>query len=450
MELEKTVIKKVYNEYLPKDHTYGTIDSTNLNPKREVQLDKLERIAQKLQQISDDIVRKKITPQVDTTFDLTGAFGPESIPLGIPLAKQAAIRNTGGSGFLLFDPIPDGPLDTSIERLVTQFPISNVLSQLDGPLCIDCEEVLKTYGFDTSEDSDSEDEQTSGSDVSGRRNSVAPGGAIDMPDSSQPSEIGEIDISSQYEACAEIELEWLKLILILVRVINVIMMIIDIMLAIILPILDIVALAIGAWLNPPNIAIIAMKIMALVTGMVSMLIALLLQSIWNLLNLDCICDQTESIMAQIAQALSAFSGIMSFFSPKSVNLIVGKFNNEIMDPLVDLATKMQDKKDAWSAAEDAYKSVFSLETLKEIGNAAKNAAVTGVTGSYQFGRAASLYNQFNSLIKGPMQGVVDSVKETKKLFDKETYTENSAVGQTKAAQMLLSAKLAYVFSTSKE
>lgn len=447
MELEKTVIKKVYNEYLPKDHTYGTIDSTNLNPKREVQLDKLERIAQKLQQISDDIVRKKITPQVDTTFDLTGAFGPESIPLGIPLAKQAAIRNTGGSGFLLFDPIPDGPLDTSIERLVTQFPISDILNELDGPLSIDCEEVLKTYGFDISEESDNEDITQEADGTTSGSDSSSTGQLMDQDG---VEESGEIDISSQYEACAEIELEWLKLILILVRVIKVIMMIIDIMLAIVLPILDVVALAIGAWLNPPNIAIIAMKIMALVTGMVSMLIALILQSVWNLLNLDCICDQTESIMAQIAQALSAFSGIMSFFSPKSVNLIVGKFNNEIMDPLVDLATKMQDKKDAWSAAEDAYKSVFSLETLKEIGNAAKNAAVTGVTGSYQFGRAASLYNQFNSLIKGPMQGVVDSVKETKKLFDSETYTENTAVGQTKAAQMLLSAKLAYVFSTSKE
>lgn len=447
MELEKTVIKKVYNEYLPKDHTYGTIDSTNLNPKREVQLDKLERIAQKLQQISDDIVRKKITPQVDTTFDLTGAFGPESIPLGIPLAKQAAIRNTGGSGFLLFDPIPDGPLDTSIERLVTQFPISDILNELDGPLSIDCEEVLKTYGFDISEESDNEDITQEADGTTSGSDSSSTGQLMDQDG---VEESGEIDISSQYEACAEVELEWLKLILILVRVIKVIMMIIDIMLAIVLPILDVVALAIGAWLNPPNIAIIAMKIMALVTGMVSMLIALILQSVWNLLNLDCICDQTESIMAQIAQALSAFSGIMSFFSPKSVNLIVGKFNNEIMDPLVDLATKMQDKKDAWSAAEDAYKSVFSLETLKEIGNAAKNAAVTGVTGSYQFGRAASLYNQFNSLIKGPMQGVVDSVKETKKLFDSETYTENTAVGQTKAAQMLLSAKLAYVFSTSKE
>lgn len=447
MELEKTVIKKVYNEYLPKDHTYGTIDSTNLNPKREVQLDKLERIAQKLQQISDDIVRKKITPQVDTSFDLTGAFGPESIPLGIPLAKQAAIRNTGGSGFLLFDPIPDGPLDTSIERLVTQFPISDILNELDGPLSIDCEEVLKTYGFDISEESDNEDITQEADGTTSGSDSSSTGQLMDQDG---VEESGEIDISSQYEACAEVELEWLKLILILVRVIKVIMMIIDIMLAIVLPILDVVALAIGAWLNPPNIAIIAMKIMALVTGMVSMLIALILQSVWNLLNLDCICDQTESIMAQIAQALSAFSGIMSFFSPKSVNLIVGKFNNEIMDPLVDLATKMQDKKDAWSAAEDAYKSVFSLETLKEIGNAAKNAAVTGVTGSYQFGRAASLYNQFNSLIKGPMQGVVDSVKETKKLFDSETYTENTAVGQTKAAQMLLSAKLAYVFSTSKE
>ena len=63
MELEKTIIKKVYDEYLPKDHSYGTLDSTNLNPKREVQLDKLERIAQKLQQISDDIVRKKLTPK---------------------------------------------------------------------------------------------------------------------------------------------------------------------------------------------------------------------------------------------------------------------------------------------------------------------------------------------------------------------------------------------------
>lgn len=447
MELEKTIIKKVYDEYLPKDHSYGTLDSTNLNPKREVQLDKLERIAQKLQQISDDIVRKKLTPKETTSWSLTGAMGPESIPLGIPLAKQAAISNTGGSGFLLFDTIPDGPLDTSIERLMAQFPISRLLDGLDGPLTLDCDEVLKMYGFssdgDSGEEGGTEDGQQSSSSES------SPDTEEDSSDTAETESSGEIDLASQYEACAEIELEWLKLILILVRVIQTIRTIIDLVISLTLPILDILALAIGAWLNPPNIAIIAMKVMTVITGIVSMLIALILQSIWNLLNLDCVCDQTEQVMAQIAKALSAFSNIMSVFSPNSVNLIVGKVNDEIMDPLNDLATKLQDKKDAWSAAEDAYKSVFSLNTLKEIGNAAKNAAVTGVTGSYQFGKAASLYNQFSQLISGPMSEVVDSAKSVSNLFKKESYT-NSSAAQTKAASMLLSAKLAYVFTSSKK
>ena len=448
MELEKTIIKKVYDEYLPKDHSYGTLDSTNLNPKREVQLDKLERIAQKLQQISDDIVRKKLTPKETTSWSLTGAMGPESIPLGIPLAKQAAISNTGGSGFLLFDTIPDGPLDTSIERLMAQFPISRLLDGLDGPLTLDCDEVLKMYGF-SSDDGGSEEGESSDTGQSSSSES-SPNTEEDSGDTDETeSSSDEIDLASQYEACAEIELEWLKLILILVRVIRTIRTIIDLVISLTLPILDILALAIGAWLNPPNIAIIAMKVMTVITGIVSMLIALILQSIWNLLNLDCVCDQTEQVMAQIAKALSAFSNIMSVFSPNSVNLIVGKVNDEIMDPLNDLATKLQDKKDAWSAAEDAYKSVFSLNTLKEIGNAAKNAAVTGVTGSYQFGKAASLYNQFSQLISGPMSEVVDSAKSVSNLFKKESYA-NSSAAQTKAASMLLSAKLAYVFTSSKK
>lgn len=448
MELEKTIIKKVYDEYLPKDHSYGTLDSTNLNPKREVQLDKLERIAQKLQQISDDIVRKKLTPKETTSWSLTGAMGPESIPLGIPIAKQAAISNTGGSGFLLFDTIPDGPLDTSIERLMAQFPISRLLDGLDGPLTLDCDEVLKMYGFSP----DGGGEEGGNSDTDDGQQSSSSESSSDTEeddDTETESSSGEIDLASQYEACAEIELEWLKLILILVRVIQTIRTIIDLVISLTLPILDILALAIGAWLNPPNIAIIAMKVMTVITGIVSMLIALILQSIWNLLNLDCVCDQTEQVMAQIAKALSAFSNIMSVFSPNSVNLIVGKVNDEIMDPLNDLATKLQDKKDAWSAAEDAYKSVFSLNTLKEIGNAAKNAAVTGVTGSYQFGKAASLYNQFSQLISGPMSEVVDSAKSVSNLFKKESYT-NSSAAQTKAASMLLSAKLAYVFTSSKK
>ena len=87
--------------------------------------------------------------------------------------------------------------------------------------------------------------------------------------------------------------------------------------------------------------------------------------------------------------------------------------------------------------------------MKEIGNAAKNAAVTGVTGSYQFGKAASLYNQFSQLISGPMSEVVDSAKSVSNLFKKESYA-NSSAAQTKAASMLLSAKLAYVFTSSKK
>src|SRR5574344_327753 len=68
MEEMNSTIKRLYDQYKPQDFKYGAAGSDNLNPQREMLMDQIDAIEKKIQDVTDEIVRKKIKTQIQQTL----------------------------------------------------------------------------------------------------------------------------------------------------------------------------------------------------------------------------------------------------------------------------------------------------------------------------------------------------------------------------------------------
>jgi hypothetical protein len=450
MEESNTTIKKVYNEYQPQDFNYFSEDSTNLNPKREISLDNLDKIVVKLQEVTDDIIRKRIIPkEPDEPVELANVGG-DTPAAGIPIPKQQLLARTGGQGNAILFPIINvglsvGALDKTLEYMIGTFPVGRLLDELDLPPILDCEEILLQFtgkkvrstgeqndedeitdndfdffndtndGGDSDSDSDSDDGDSSDSDADEES---------DEEDADDDDTDGDVeDENDKFKECMEIELTWLKIILIIVKIIRILKMILDLVLSIIVPILQIVQWAIGAWINPPNIAMIIQFIVELVTALIIMIITWIIQLIWNLLNLDCLADMVQSILSQIQEALSAFASIAGAFNPTHINLLLNKFNEEVTDPLQGLIDQAKSKKEDWQKFRDQMKDIGGTmsEQMKAAEKQLYEGLQTGILDIPEVQTVKGIYNQAQKIVKD----VQKTMKDLKTTFDVQVAAENA-------------------------
>jgi prefoldin subunit 5 len=214
-----------------------------------------------------------------------------------------------------------------------------------------------------------------------------------------------------------IEMTWLKILLILVKLINILKQIIELIVAILFPIIQILALAIGAWINPPNIPVIATKIAAMVVAIILKLIALITQMIWDLLNLDCVAQQTADIIEQIRRAMSVFRSIMSAFDPTAISMMANDLKDSVMNPLEDVIKQAQEKKEAWKEFGAGMKDMFSsganlkkaaADTMKQMTDEIKS----GLSLENIKGAAMSPFADKYEQLKSQVQSTKDEFKQT--------------------------------------
>lgn len=434
MEDSKLTIKNTYNEYKPQDFQYGDIDSTNLNPKREVKFDQLDKIAIRLQEITDDIIRKRIIPSQEVEQPIRASAGGESIPKGIPFPKQELLAKIGSDSSLIFPIINSGnnpnPLENLLETIIGTFPIPELLNEIESPIQLDCEAILKQYEFeeDFADETDEDDSNNLNSENISENNQDDDNENDDSSEDDNDDDNNEDDeLERELEECAEIEIGWLKILLILVKVIKIIQLIISLVLSIIIPIIEILRLAIGAWLNPPNIEFIKLRIIQMVMAIVLLLLSLLLQLIWNLLNFDCICDQSAQIIEQIRQAMSMFSSTLGVFNPTAVNLLTNKVNDEIMDPLNEIIQTASAKKEAWAKIGETYKAQFAElgdpNFRKNMMQSVAESMKDGIINNPQVGQVAGLIQQGQQLVGQAQQDVMKVSNDAKEAWAKITNPE---------------------------
>lgn len=108
--------------------------------------------------------------------------------------------------------------------------------------------------------------------------------------------------------CAVQEMEWIKIILAVCKVIKMIIQIVVLILSILVPLINIVKEAILAWVNPSNIASIINRVAQKLIAIVFSIIMALIMKLWSLLNFDCVSDAALDVIAQINELLAGIAG----------------------------------------------------------------------------------------------------------------------------------------------
>ena len=192
--------------------------------------------------------------------------------------------------------------------------------------------------------------------------------------------------------CALKELAFLKIILMILKIVKILRMICGYVISTIYIVIDVVQLAAGAWLNPTNVGKIANKIIQRVLAAVVMIIFKLIQKLWNLLNLNCVSDLTQDLIDQIRSALSMLEEIKSLCDPNSISF----------SPSEIIQTLQKSIEEAVANAADTLQGLDMKQQGKELANQLKKSA-NGMA---------------DAVKKAAMSKAVRAYNESKEMFDR--------------------------------
>jgi hypothetical protein len=191
----------------------------------------------------------------------------------------------------------------------------------------------------------------------------------------------------------------------------------DLILAILVPILEIVMLALMCWLIPPAAEQLRQRITEMVIALIIMIITRLLAMIFQLLNLDCISDQTMNMISQIKEAMTAFSSIMSVFKEDSVSMMIGNALDQLKDPLDSIAEMWEQKKEAWDKMKSEW-GIGNENFLKDMWDKTKDQIKTGAINSIatdpNIQKAQQTATAAYKFMKNDIMGTISNLKKAKK------------------------------------
>lgn len=429
-------LNKVYDVYENRD--YFGIGCDNLNPVREVKSSQAEMIdeAQVLNAVKTRLERVKktvsklrlnIDDSIDTeetiiSMDTRG----DRLPINIGISpKEAMIRTKMGTpvdATTIFGDIPDDSVDSgeidALEKEIQKQIINIVafagvsgsesMKNVSSPFTVDCDGVAtEITGEEDQEDENSQNKQNNSSsegggsgDDSGSSGGGDDSGSDNDDDSLEEAESkqeekddeNEINANEAIMQCALKELAFLKIILMILKIVKTLRMICAYVINTAYIVMDVVQLAAGAWLNPTNVAKIANKIIQRVLAAVVMIIFKLVQRLWNLLNLNCISNLTQDLLDQIRSALSMLEEMKSLCDPNSISF----------SPSEIIQTLQKSIEEAVAGAADTLQSLDMKQQGKELADQLKKSA-DGMA---------------NAVKKAAMSKAVKAYNESKEMFDR--------------------------------
>ena len=120
----------------------------------------------------------------------------------------------------------------------------------------------------------------------------------------------DISFDNEESDCGEIELSWLKIILIIIIIIKILIQVFVIVFNILKVTADISKDAGLCWISPPNLMSLIAYVMQRLGSLIFMIIGMILLKLWSLLNLDCISSNTLEVIDQINAALSNLTDML--------------------------------------------------------------------------------------------------------------------------------------------
>ena len=432
-------LNKVYDVYENRD--YFGVGCDNLNPVREVKSSQAEMIdeAQVLNAVKVRLERVKktvsklrldIEDSIDTeesvvSMDTRG----DKLPVNVGISpKEAMIRTKIGTPIdatTIFGDIPEDSIDNSgidaLEQEIQKQIIniiafagvsgSDSMENVSSPFTVDCDGVAtEITGEEDQEDENDKNKSNNkpggneegGSDDSGSDDNENEDDEDDDDDDdsleeaeSKQDEKDDEDEANANEAimqCALKELAFLKIILMILKIVKILRMICGYVISTIYIVMDVVQLAAGAWLNPTNVAKIANKIIQRVLAAVVMIIFKLIQRLWNLLNLNCVSDLTQDLIDQIRSALSMLEEMKSLCDPNSISF----------SPSEIIQTLQKSIEEAVANAADTLQGLDMKQQGKELADQLKKSA-NGMA---------------DAVKKAAMSKAVRAYNESKEMFDR--------------------------------
>lgn len=357
-----STIDKLYDQYKLQD---WDINADNLNPKREMLMGQVKQLEKAIQSLTDDIVRKRITPKQEDIEMLTTSFGDESTVGN--LGKTIASINAGSDDGTIFGEGLPSDVEEQIALLQAEL----------GPVVIDCKKILSKYNFDVASSEDIDDED-------GEHTYVVNTDDIDSSNGPKTNDVlEELNLDGlQNDDCAAADLTILKIFIAILKIFQIIVKILQFLLELPTILAELIELAAMCWINPPSIALLVQIILDLITSLIVALISNLIKFLWDLLGLDCISQQATDLLDNIQDLISKFKNTAALIDIGAVGFMFDGISTQI-DNISDLIKKsINDMKEDWNEAVNKVKDYFSEEGLENLKEAAIDAAVNTLQDEY--------------------------------------------------------------------
>ena len=414
-----STIDKLYDQYKLQD---WDINADNLNPKREMLMGQVKQLEKAIQSLTDDIVRKRITPKQEDIEMLTTSFGGESTVGN--LGKTIASINAGSDDGTIFGEGLPSDVEEQIALLQAEL----------GPVVIDCKKILSKYNFDVASSEDIDDED-------GEHTYVVNTDDIDSSNGPKTNDVlEELDLDGlQNDDCAAADLTILKIFIAILKIFQIIVKILQFLLELPTILAELIELAAMCWINPPSIALLVQIILDLITSLIVALISNLIKFLWDLLGLDCISQQATDLLDNIQDLISKFKNTAALIDIGAVGFMFDGISTQI-DNISDLIKKsINDMKEDWNEAVNKVKDYFSEEGLENLKEAAIDAAVNTLQDEYSeaVGGAtnSTIYNGIDNVTRSLAHGTIieDAKKKAIKSYNDTTKAYYNAMATATSA-----------------
>lgn len=212
------------------------------------------------------------------------------------------------------------------------------------------EERLKNMGIGVSRNI-SANIETAGEESGGTKNT----GESETPQSTSfsPKEVAD---------CAKYDLQILRVILVICKIIKVLTLILDPIYSISTQVVELAALACGCWNCPANVGEIVQRVIQVVISIATNSISIFLDKLWKMLGLNCLTETSIDLINKIQNALTGIGKIN-----QAVKSTANKFVKAGDDIYQDSTRVIQAWNDAKSQfltkRENDFKSIFNKESM---------------------------------------------------------------------------------------
>ena len=162
--------------------------------------------------------------------------------------------------------------------------------------------------------------------------------------------------------CAKYDLQILRIILVVCKMIKAITLILDPIYAITTQIIELAALACGCWSSPANVSEIVQRLIQVVISAATNAVSTLIDKLWKMLGLNCLTETSIDLINKIQNALTGL-GKINQSVVATANKFVKAADNIYQDSAQVIEAWNNAKSQFLAKRENDFKSLFNKEAM---------------------------------------------------------------------------------------